>query len=375
MISKVVIIPDSFKNTMDSRTVGSIICDVIQRKNNELNVSVYPVADGGEGTALIFSEYLKLNIMKMKTTNAFNKEIEIIYGSNGMIGVIDIASVVGFDANEGEELNPQIATTYGIGKVIKKMIATGHKKIYVGLGGSITNDLGAGMLSALGIKFYNHNEQVFIPCGKTLKNVKRVDASDFTKLNSDIICLTDVQSPLFGPTGAAKMFAKQKGASAKMIEELEEDSKIFVEVIKENYEDYSDCFGSGAAGGLGYAFKTFLKANMVSGIDEILKISNVGTEINQNTLIITGEGKFDNQSLGGKVISGVMALAKKKHAKVIVIAGCVENVDKVDGIEKVFACSKLGRSLEEIKKTCREDLAKTTDEVYNYLENEKYLSN
>lgn len=371
MLDKIIVIPDSFKNTMESKEVAEIIKESLLKMNNNLNVFTYPIADGGEGTATIFSEYLGLDLKKMKTTNAFNKEIEIKYGSDGKTAVIDIASVVGFLANEGEELNPGVATTYGIGKVLKQLLTDGHEKIYVGLGGSITNDLGLGMMSAMGVKFLDNGGKEFIPVGNTFANISEIDVSCFD-VDCEIICLSDVKSPLFGPTGSAKMFARQKGANDEMIEKLEKDGKKASNVISGVLGDFTMYPGSGAAGGLGYAFKTFLNAKMNSGIEEVLKISNVEKEITDNTILVTGEGKFDNQSVQGKVISGIVNLSNNKSAKVIVVAGCVDGVDELSGIDKVFACSELGRSIEDVKKSCREDLANTVVNMYKYIE-EKYL--
>lgn len=371
MLEKIVVIPDSFKNTMESKEVAEIIKETLIELNSSLKVMTYPIADGGEGTAIIFSGYLGLELKKIITTNAFGKEIEIEYGSNGEIAVIDIASVVGFGANKGEKLDPSITTTYGIGYVLKKILDEGHVKIYVGLGGSITNDLGLGMVSALGVKFYNENNETFVPVGKSMANIKKIDVTDFSA-KGEIICLSDVKCPLFGDTGAAKMFSKQKGADDEMVERLEEDGKKAVKVISSKLEDFSKYPGSGAAGGLGYAFKTFMNAEINSGIEEIIKISKVEEEVNENTILITGEGKFDEQSIQGKVISGIIDLAKRKKAKVIVVAGCKDGVDNLQEIEKVFACSELGRPLEEVRKTCHEDLTKTVIKVYEYIE-KKYL--
>jgi glycerate kinase len=160
---------------MESKEVASIIKEVLLENDPQLDISMYPIADGGEGTAKIFSDYLGLELKKMTTTNAFGKEIEIEYGTNGKIAVIDIASIVGFLANEGEILNPSITTTFGIGEVLKKLMIIGHNKIYVGLGGSITNDLGLGMVSALGVKFYDKNGENFVPVGKTFSNIYNID--------------------------------------------------------------------------------------------------------------------------------------------------------------------------------------------------------
>ncbi|MBQ8293169.1 MAG: glycerate kinase [Bacilli bacterium] len=367
MIEKIVLIPDSFKNTMESQTVCDVIKETINVLDNDMEILCYPIADGGEGTALIFSQYLNLEIKKMCTTNAFNKNIEIEYGSDGKVAVIDIASVVGFAANPNEVLNPQKATTYGIGKVLKELINQKHKKIYIGLGGSITNDLGMGMIAGMGVKFYNMDGNEFIPCGKTLSDIKKIDCEEFNVSDCEFICLSDVKSPLFGETGAARMFARQKGADDEMIEELEKDARVCVETLSKYYPDYSNYEGSGAAGGLGFAFKTFMNAEMKSGIAELLSISKVEEVLDQDTLVITGEGKFDKQSLEGKVISGVVEMVEKTNAQLIIVAGCVEGDVSYGAIKKVFACSELGRSMEEVKKTCVEDLKRTTKDVYEYI--------
>ena len=251
-MKKIIIMPDSFKNTMSSGTVCKVIKEALLEEDKSLCVQTYELADGGEGTGTILSNYLGLAELELKTINAFNKDIMVKCGSDGNIAVFDVASIVGFDANEGEKLDPSIASTYGIGIIIKKLIELGHKKIYVGLGGSITNDLGLGMMKALGMNFYINKEEVY-PCGHNMGEITKVEIDSLIQYDGEIICLSDVKSPLFGPTGAAMMFAKQKGATDKMILELEEDAKKVVEVIKEVTSECSNESGSGAAGGLGFA--------------------------------------------------------------------------------------------------------------------------
>ena len=364
-MKKIIIMPDSFKNTMSSGTVCNVIKNSLLEEDNSLNIETYELADGGEGTGIILSKYLGLDIIELVTVNAFNKGITVKCGSNGEIAAFDVASIVGFDANEGEKLNPSIASTFGIGVIIKKLIEKGHKKIYIGLGGSITNDLGLGMMKALGMKFYINNEQVH-PYGYNMGNITKVSIDDLLISDVKIICLSDVKSPLFGPTGAALMFAKQKGATDEMVVKLEEDAKKVVEVIKEVTIECSSESGSGAAGGLGFAFKTFLNAEMKSGIDEIISISKVSDNIEEDDVIITGEGKFDNQSLEGKVISGIVNMAKSKKARVLVVAGYSE-IDTLEGIEKIFSCTDKIMSIDELKRTCVANLKSTTKKVYEYL--------
>ena len=364
-MKKIIIMPDSFKNTMSSGTVCNVIKNSLLEEDNSLNIETYELADGGEGTGIILSKYLGLDIIELVTVNAFNKSITVKCGSNGEIATFDVASIVGFDANEGEKLNPSIASTFGIGVIIKKLIEKGHKKIYIGLGGSITNDLGLGMMKALGMKFYINNEQVH-PYGYNMGNITKVSMDDLLMSDVKIICLSDVKSPLFGPTGAALMFAKQKGATDEMVVKLEEDAKKIVEVIKEVTIECSSESGSGAAGGLGFAFKTFLNAEMKSGIDEIISISKVSDNIEEDDVIITGEGKFDNQSFEGKVISGIVNMAKSKKARVLVVAGYSE-IDTLEGIEKIFSCTDKIVGIDELKRTCVANLKSTTKQVYEYL--------
>lgn len=364
-MKKIIIMPDSFKNTMSSGTVCNVIKNSLLEEDNSLNIETYELADGGEGTGIILSKYLGLDIIELATVNAFNKGITVKCGSNGEIAAFDVASIVGFDANEGEKLNPSIASTFGIGVIIKKLIEKGHKKIYIGLGGSITNDLGLGMMKTLGMKFYINDEQVH-PYGYNMGNITKVSMDDLLISDVKIICLSDVKSPLFGPTGAALMFAKQKGATDEMVVKLEEDAKKVVEVIKDVTIECSSESGSGAAGGLGFAFKTFLNAEMKSGIDEIISISKVSDNIEEDDVIITGEGKFDNQSLEGKVISGIVNMAKSKKARVLVVAGYSE-IDTLEGIEKIFSCTDRIVGIDELKRTCVANLKSTTKKVYEYL--------
>lgn len=365
-MKKIIVMPDSFKNTMSSGTVCEIIKETLLEEDDNLNVQTYELADGGEGTGVILSKYLGLEMLELDSVNAFNKKITVKFGSNGEIAAFDVASVVGFDANEGEKLNPSIATTFGIGVIIKKLIELGHKKIYIGLGGSITNDLGLGMMNALGIKFYNNKEEIY-PCGYNMGDITNINIDNLVQFDGEIICLSDVKSPLFGPTGAAMMFAKQKGATDEMIVELEEAAKKVVRVIENVINERSSESGSGAAGGLGFAFKTFMNAEMKSGIDEIISISKVTDNIEEDDIIITGEGKFDDQSLQGKVISGIINIAEMKKARVLVVAGYSE-IESIKGIEKIFSCTDRILDIKELKKTCVINLKKAVKKIYEYLE-------
>ena len=365
-MKKIIVMPDSFKNTMDSNTVCSIIKKSLLEEEKTLNIKTYELADGGEGTALIFSKYLGLDIERIKTINAFGEEIEVIYGTDGKTAVIDIASVVGFDVNVNHELDPSKASTNGIGILMRKIMEAGHDKIYVGLGGSITNDLGLGMMSELGVKFYDEDNKIINPVGSNMGIIKTVDVKNQVQFNGEIICLSDVVSPLFGENGAAKMFARQKGASDEMIIRLEEDGKKVVKVINNVVEECSMYPGSGAAGGLGFSFKTFYNAEMKSGIDKILLFSGIREQVDADTIIITGEGKFDNQSMNGKVINGIVKIANEKKADVIVIAGYSE-IEECEGIRKIISTIDEKKDFDYVKANCRENLYLATKKVYEYI--------
>ena len=236
------------------------------------------------------------------------------------------------------------------------------------MGGSITNDLGLGMISELGVKFYDVNGDIISPNGNNMGTIRKVDVSEQISFGGSIICLSDVVSPLFGKTGAAQMFARQKGASDEMIIDLEENGKKVVKVINEIVKECSDVPGSGAAGGLGFAFKTFFNAEMKSGIDEIISFSGVEEEMDSNSIIITGEGKFDEQSLNGKVISGIVKMASEKKVDVFVIAG-YSDIKECLGIKQIISTTDKNTSFEEIKKKCKENLYIATKKLYEYLKN------
>lgn len=357
-MKKIVIAPDSFKETFSSLEASYIIRKEFQKKY-DYNYICVPIADGGEGSidAIKYSNNMKIEEVKVTGPN-----MERVTGRIGLLNknevIVECANIVGFQ-NKIKSSNPGNTTTYGIGELIKYAIEKGYKKVYVCMGGTITNDAGVGILDALGAKFYNKNDEVFHPVGDTLIDIDHIDLSNFNK-NIEVVMLSDVTNPLYGPNGASYIFSKQKGATDEQIKSLDDGlihfSKVTEKVIG---KDLSSEKGSGAAGGIGYALRSYLNASYESGISAILKLIKFDEIIKNADLIITGEGKIDYQSACGKTISGVIKYANNYNIPVIAIVGLmdgeIEEYKKL-GLIDVYPTSKYPRPIEEIKKTCVSDM-------------------
>lgn len=364
-MKKIVFIVDSFKNTISSTTLCELADKTINEFYPEIPFNTLITADGGEGTVDAAIKYLNLQKQEVVIKNAFLQPINAYYGSNGTVAVIDAATAVGFDVNKNNQLNPGVTSTYGIGEMVRDAADKGCKKIYIGLGGTITNDGGCGMLSAMGARFYENGRE-FTPIGNTLN---QITSCDFDLLhnyqNVELIGLCDVTNPLHGTNGAAYVFAHQKGATEEQIAMLDKGLENLARVVGLN----PDFPGSGAAGGLGYAVLC-LHGKLQSGAEMILKWSNFAELIDSNTVVITGEGKLDEQSVSGKLISKVTEIALQRKAKIILLVGCTTLRNSLFGIEKIFAINKIERPFEQVKANACQDFIKTLKEVVNYIINE-----
>ena len=313
--NKVLILSDSFKNSISSKDISEIGKKVFNTYLPSLNVETYRIADGGEGTVDFFVNELGYQKRLVNTVNCYNQRITTYYGVKEDVAVFDVASSVGFLVND--HLDLWHASTYGIGLVLKEIIQNGYKKIYLGLGGSITNDGGMGILGAMGAKFYQNEEEV-IPFNDHSIEFNRVDLTDVYELikNVQIIGLCDVNNPLLGERGATFTYGPQKGGTPEILKELE------------NWmEKYTHCFdvdfnypGCGAAGGIGYCLN-ILNAKLVSGIKVMLEELKLTEKLDQNTLVVTGEGALDKTSFQGKVIGYLLDLTKQYQTDTVIICG------------------------------------------------------
>ncbi len=345
---KIVIAPDSFKGSLTAweatiaiaKGVISILPDVI--------IEEIPVADGGEGTieSLVFST--RGQLIDVSVLDPLNREINTQYGilGNEKTAVIEMSAASGITLLKKNEFNPLLTSTYGTGQLIQQALDDGYRKFIICIGGSATNDCGTGMAQALGLKFLNSNHME-IPekmCGNLLKKVAFIDSSNIHPAikKSNFLVACDVNNPLLGINGCARAYAPQKGATPKMVEILESNMTSFINIAEDIYmKSVRKVDGSGAAGGLGAGLMLFINAQLKSGVDIVLNACDFKNRIKNADLIITGEGKIDDQTMHGKTISGVARYANKQKIPIIAFAGVIEKVDKLKrlGISDFYSIS------------------------------------
>lgn len=338
----VLTIIDSFKGTISSKELGEITQEELGAKGH--NVRVIPVADGGDGFCdaieyILISNNTKYERKNLNVLDPLFRNIESYYLvdlDNG-IAYIELAKASGISLLSKEELNPFITSTYGFGQMIFDAINQGIKKIVLGIGGSATDDCGSGMLEALGVKFFNARDELITNINNTdLETVEYYDDDELEERIKDVefIVLSDVTNPLLGRTGATYVFASQKGAKEEDLPYLEKNISNFA---SQNIT-YINHPGAGAAGGVGYALLTYLKAKLYSGIDYILDLVDYEKLIENYDIIITGEGKIDRQSLNGKVVFRVSNRSMNKRVILVCAINELNNIDlNLYNINKVYS--------------------------------------
>lgn len=323
---KILSLIDSFKGTITSKELGRMVYDIFTEKGHE--VKSYAIADGGDGFLDAISENIKLERKEITCLDPLSRKILSYYlvSKETNTAYIELAKASGIGLLKESELNPFKATTYGFGETIKDAIINGYKNIVIGIGGSATNDCGSGMLEALGVDFKNDQDILTNMCNDKLGLVKSLDTKSLDKLIEGVsfTVLSDVTNPLLGPNGATYVFSPQKGASKEELPLLEKNIENFSSLNKE-YIEYP---GSGAAGGVGYALKAYLKAKVVSGIDYLLDLISYDDLHKDFDVIMTGEGKIDHQSMQGKVISSIIKRTKDK--RIILVCGINEIKDNYE---------------------------------------------
>jgi glycerate kinase len=327
---KIVIAPDSFKETLSAFEVASTIESSFQNVFPEAEIIKIPIADGGEGT---------VEAMVRATDGSFEfSEVEgpmgnITSAKWGMLGnsktaVIEIAEACGLHLVQANKRNPMTASSFGVGQLVVAALDKGAKKIIIGLGGSATNDGGYGFLRAIGVQFLDSEGNELNGHFETLSLLSDINFNhiDTRIKNTSIEIACDVDNPLLGEKGASKVFATQKGASNKMIEELESIMTNYYEIISSQLgSQLNDRPGFGAAGGLGFGISAFINSELKSGINIVLEALNFNQYLLDADLVITGEGRIDSQSERGKAPIGVIKYANQLNCKVIVIAGSVDD--------------------------------------------------
>lgn len=368
---KFIVMPDSFKGTMTSIEA----CDIIEKAINDVFpdslVQKIPIADGGEGSVDCFLHAMggKMHYQQVKDANF--QEISAAYGIFGKTAIIEMASCVGLAITEPK--NPEKTTTFGVGEQILAAIDKGVDKIILALGGSSTNDCGAGMAAALGAKFFDDNNNEFVPTGGTLGKISRFDWGDLPAniKNIEFVAMCDVDNPLYGENGATMVYSKQKGADTAMQANLEQNVKAFADFcIKNGICEQPNFSGAGAAGGMGFATKCFLHASIEMGIDVVLDIVGFENLLKDTFMVISGEGRLDAQSLSGKVVMGIASRTKKHNVPLVALVGDIgSNIQRAydHGLSAVFSINRVALPYEKIKLRAKDDLYLTSCDVFRLL--------
>lgn len=327
---KILIAPDSFKESLEALEVCHAIESGFRQIFPNAEYTLLPMADGGEGTSAVLSYVLAGRWKEVSVHDPLMRPISAKYLLlPDATAVIEIAAACGLHLLTVAERNPSITSSYGVGELIKDALDEGVKRIIIGLGGSATNDAGFGMLTALGMAFYDHQQEHIVKGGSQLDRLKGIDNTLFNPniLNTVFEVACDVTNPLCGLLGASVIFGPQKGANLEQVEQLEGSLSHFAAVCQQHgYENYQDVSGAGAAGGLGFALMTFCDAQLQSGFDTVADTVKLEQHIANADLVITGEGKLDAQTSMGKVAGGISQLAKLNNTPVIAICGSVDGL-------------------------------------------------
>jgi glycerate kinase len=323
---RILLAPDSFKHSLSARKVCIHLTKGIHRVFPDFEVISKPMADGGEGTVESLVTSTKGRINQASVHNPLMRKIRSFYGilGDGETAVIEMSAASGIELINSKERNPWLTTTFGTGELIKAALDEGCRKFIIGIGGSATNDGGAGMLLALGAKLFNESNEELPQGGGALRKLHSIDISSLDERlkESKFRVACDVTNPLVGPKGASFVYGPQKGADPDMANELDKCLTVWGNKIKEFLGvDVLDLPGAGAAGGIGAALFAFFNAELLPGFEIISNAASLEEEIKQADLVITGEGKLDFQTQFGKTPHGVAELAKKHNIPVIAVSG------------------------------------------------------
>lgn len=362
---KILVAPNAFKEALSAKEAGEAIKGGLLRALPNSDIMVFPIADGGDGTIEVLVEGTNGEFIEKEVTGPLGERIKASFGilGDGKTAVIEMARASGLALVPKEKRNPAITTTYGVGELIREALERGVKRILVGIGGSATNDGGAGMAQALGAKLLDKNGNDLPFGGLALKELVSIDMSRFHPLAKDceVIVMADVKNPLCGPKGASYVYGPQKGGTKELIEELDKSLFNFAQVIKKDLgKDILDLPGAGAAGGLGGGLVAFLNATLRPGIEVVLETLGIERKLEGVSLVISGEGKIDGQTIFGKGPAGIAKKAKEKNIPVILLGGSIDDdaeILKKEGlVDALFSITRGPISLEESIKKTKEQL-------------------
>ena len=342
---KIVIAPQGFKGNLTALQVSQAIDNGIRRVVPSVITAIVPMADGGEGTMQALVDAIGGEMIPVEVTDPLGGRVIAHFGllSDKVTGVIEMAAASGLNLVPPQKLNPLLTTTYGTGELILAAFERGCRKLIVGIGGSATNDGGAGMAQALGAKLLDTKGVPLAFGGAALADLEHIDVTtiDPRLADCDIILACDVTNPLCGPQGASAVYGPQKGATKEMVVKLDAALAHYAEVIERDLGiDVRDVPGAGAAGGLGAGLIAFLKARVLPGVDVVIQATGLIEHLKEATLVFTGEGRLDSQTACGKVPVGVARKAKAFGLPVIAIVGEIGSGYQAvyeQGIDTVFS--------------------------------------
>lgn len=373
-MEKILLVPDSFKGTLSSRQVCQVMAAQLRRFFPQAQVKSIPVADGGEGSVEAFLAAAGGERRTRTVTGPFGEPVEAFYGvlGDGRTAVIEMAACAGLPLAEGR-LNPERATTYGVGELLLAAKEAGCTKAILGLGGSCTNDGGAGAAAALGAKFTRADGTAFVPTGGTLGEIAALDVSPVAQAlqGMELTAMCDINNPLYGDAGAAVVFAPQKGADAAMVARLDAGLRHLGQVSARCLgRDFSHLPGAGAAGGLGFGMAAFCGAQLRMGIDAVLDAVGFDSLLPGTDMVFTGEGKIDSQSARGKVVSGVAVRCRKAGVPVVAVVGQIgQGFEEMyqQGLTAVFSINRAAQPFAESRFHAGENLALTMENIARLL--------
>ena len=319
----VLIAPDKFKGSLTAREVCDHLAEGFWKADPSLNIEPFPLADGGEGSLHVIQQYLQAQRFEVRSVDPLGRPINGYYLKKDRKVFIELATCSGLELLSPDERNPLISSSRGTGIVLKEAIKSDVEEVYLFIGGSATNDAAMGILDALGFRFLDRTGSILRPKGESLAWVVDIippKPNPYLKVRFQILC--DVKNPLYGKDGAAQVYAPQKGADSKMVDTLDRGLKHFARAIERfNGMIVDDVSGGGAAVGIGAGLLGLLKANLVSGIQTIIELTQFEQSLLKADWVVTGEGKLDAQSLSGKVVSGVAQHALMNHIPCGIVCG------------------------------------------------------
>jgi glycerate 2-kinase len=372
---KFVLAPDSFKESMTAKKAALAMEKGVKAVFPDAECVIVPMADGGEGTVDSLISMKNGEMIKTEVLGPLGESVIAEYGllGEGQTAVIEMASASGLELIKPEDRNPLLTTSYGTGQLIKHALDKGVRRFLIGIGGSATNDGGAGMLQALGVSFKDENGKELSFGGGALGRLHTIDVSGLDErikhVKFDVAC--DVTNPLIGENGASAIFGPQKGATAEMVHALDQNLSHFADVMKEQLgQDIAHMDGAGAAGGLGAGLMVFLNAELKKGIDLIIEYTGLEEQVRGADYVFTGEGSIDAQTLFGKTPYGVAGVAKKYSVPVIAFAGRIGNgVESLydNGFNAIIGILRGVTTFEEALDSGEENLAFTTENICRVL--------